>query len=92
MTLRQRYIEYYNYNINSYADLESLKEELKTLVDKKFSISVQLSAHGYDSSTFDPISPNNQRLESKPGVPPYYTSLFPVDYSYGSGATDQHSG
>lgn len=45
MALRQKYIEYHTFNVNTFSDLSSLKEELYKLLTKNFSFSVVVTAY-----------------------------------------------
>lgn len=48
MALRQRYIEYHTFNVSTFADVVTLKEELTKLLNKSFSLTVSVNA--YDQS------------------------------------------
>lgn len=45
MSLRQKYIEYHTCNINTFADIVSLKEELRKLLNNQFSLTVTVTAY-----------------------------------------------
>ncbi len=45
MSLRQKYIEYHTSNINTFADIVTLKEELRKLLNNQFSLTVTVTAY-----------------------------------------------
>lgn len=81
MGLKPRYIEYFTYNINSYSELLTLKEELKKLLDNRSSISLQISAYGYNDQEYSFISQPPQTEETKPSVSFFDSSYSSLDYS-----------
>lgn len=93
MALRQRYIEYFAYNINTYSDIITLKEELKKLLDNQFIVSLQISAHGHNNSEFGVLSQNSQVEDIKPTSSLFNTPFSPLDYSSpaANGSDQKHS-
>lgn len=49
MALRQKYIEYHTFNVNTCSDLTILKEELQQLLNNQFTLSVTVNACNYSS-------------------------------------------
>lgn len=45
MALRQKYVEYHTFNVNTLSDLITLKEELQKLVNNNFTLSVTVNAY-----------------------------------------------
>lgn len=88
MGLKARFIEYFSYNINTYPDLEEFKEEIAKLLGKQFSVSVQITAHGFNSSDFGSISQNN--LETKVSSSFFNPSFSTLDYNNENGAGSKH--
>ncbi len=91
MGLKPRFIEYFNYNINTYSDLAVFSEEIKKLLDKQFSVCTQITAHGYNSSDFGNVAQETQDVENRPSTSFFNPSFSPIDYSSGNGAESKHS-
>lgn len=90
MGLKPRFIEYFNSNINTQSDLADFREEIKKLLDKQFSLCVQVTAHAFNFSEFGNIRQDTQDLETRPS-PPVFNHLFsPLDYLDGNGADRKH--
>lgn len=91
MGLKPRFIDYFNYNINTCADLAVFTEEVKKLLDKQFTISAQITAYGSNGSELGNIGEDTQDLGVKPSTSFFNQTFSPLDYSSGNGAGARHS-
>lgn len=85
MGLKPRFIEYFNYNINTYSDLALFMEEIKKLLDQQLSLTAQLTAHGFSCSEFGNTDQDTVDLDAKPSAYFFNTAFSPLDYSSGNG-------
>ena len=87
MGLKPRFIEYFNYNINTYSDLASFTEDIKKLLDQQLSVTAQLTAHGFSNcSEFGSVGQDTLDQDVKPSTSFFNATFSPLDYSGGNGA------